>query len=99
MIIVGGVMTANEDICDAFFAALRAGVERTLKEDGCLFYNMAMADRAKCQIVAFEGWRDRAALNAHLALPEIAALVKEFGGKFTADVKIYDVSAVHDFGS
>ncbi|GAB4152969.1 MAG: hypothetical protein Tsb0016_25420 [Sphingomonadales bacterium] len=98
MIIVGGVMTANEDICDAFFAALQSGVERTRQEDGCIFYNMAMGNREKCEIVAFEGWRDRAALDAHLAQPEIAELVKNFGGKFTADVKIYEVSGEQAFG-
>ncbi|RME62039.1 MAG: antibiotic biosynthesis monooxygenase [Alphaproteobacteria bacterium] len=98
MIIVGGTLHAQADICDAFYAALKAGEERSRREDGCLFYHMAMSDRAAGIIIAFEGWRDQAALEAHLAQPEIAKLQKDFGGKFTADVKIYTVSDARAFG-
>ena len=92
MIVITGQIYTDQDTLPTLFARLKALCEPSRQEDGCLFYNMGMEDADKGVIMAMEGWRDRAALDTHLALPSVLALLDEFAGKFSNDVQIHEVS-------
>jgi len=92
MLIITGHMLTDPSQVEALAADLRAGVARTLKEDGCLGYAFAVDDAATGSILVSERWRDQAALSAHLATSEVAALMEKWGGKFEIAARKYDVS-------
>lgn len=92
MIVITGQIFTDQETLPHLYARLKSLCAPSRAEDGCEFYHMAMEDADKGVIMAMEGWRDQAALDAHLALPSIAALLNDFGGKFTNDVQIHEVS-------
>lgn len=92
MIVITGQIFTDPDTLPALYARLKALCEPSRAEEGCIFYHMAMEDAERGIIMAMEGWRDQAALDAHLALPAIAALLEDFAGKFSNDVQIHEVS-------
>lgn len=92
MIVITGQIFTGPDTLPALYARLKALCEPSRAEDGCIFYHMAMEDAERGVIMAMEGWRDQAALDAHLALPAIAALLEDFEGKFSNDVQIHQVT-------
>ncbi len=92
MIVITGQIFTDPETLPRLYARLKALCEPSREEDGCLFYHMAMEDPNGGVIMAMEGWRDQASLDAHLALPAIAALLDDFGGKFSNDVQIHEVT-------
>jgi len=72
MIVITGQIFTGPDTLPALYARLKALCEPSRAEDGCIFYHMAMEDAERGVIMAMEGWRDQAALDAHLALPATA---------------------------
>lgn len=97
MIVITGLIRTDPETFPALLARLKSLCEPSRAEDGCLFYHMGVDDEASCTIMAMEGWRDRAALDVHLALPAIAGLLAEFGGRYTVDVSIHSVEASEKF--
>lgn len=97
MIVITGQLFTDQETLPHLYARLKELCEPSRAEDGCLFYHMAMEDEEKGIILAAEGWRDMAALEAHLALPAIAKLLADFEGKFSNKVSIHEVSATQDF--
>jgi quinol monooxygenase YgiN len=97
MIVLTGHIRTDPETLAPLYARLQELCAPSREEDGCLFYHMGMEDEDRAVIMAMEGWRDREALAAHLALPAIQQLVADFGGKFTHDVQIHDVSASEKF--
>ncbi|WP_176400241.1 putative quinol monooxygenase [Sphingobium sp. Z007] len=93
MIVITGQIHTDTDTLPALYARLKALCAPSRAEDGCLFYHMAMEDAERGVILATEGWRDRVALDAHLALPSIKKLLDDFAGQFSNDVQIHEVSA------
>lgn len=93
MIVITGQLRTDPATFPTLYARLKALCAPSRAEDGCLFYHMAVEDEADCVILAAEGWRDQAALDAHLALPSIAEFMAEFGGKVSMNVLMHDVSA------
>jgi len=91
MIVVTGQIFTDKQTLPALYARLKALCEPSRKEDGCLFYHMGMEDEEQCVIMAMEGWRDRQALDTHLALPAIAQLLADFEGKYRNDVQIHEI--------
>lgn len=93
MIVITGQIFTDQETLPDLYARLKAFEEPTRVEDGCIFYHMAMQDESEGIILATEGWRDREALNTHLALPQIAKLLSDFAGKYRNEVSLHDVSA------
>ena len=99
MIVITGQLRTDPETLPAFYAGLKALCGPSRAEDGCLFYHMAMEDEADCVILAAEGWRDQAALDAHLAAPAIAEFLANFAAKVSMDVQIHEVSGSRDMAA
>jgi quinol monooxygenase YgiN len=67
MILVTGVFRVAPSDRDAFLDAAKAGMATSRAEDGCEEYVMAADPMEPDRVVLSERWRDRAALDAHLA--------------------------------
>ncbi|MGE4430385.1 MAG: putative quinol monooxygenase [Sphingobium sp.] len=93
MIVITGRIWTDPQTLPTLYARLKELVEPSRSEDGCLFYHMAMEDEGEGIILATEGWRDREALDRHLALPPIQRLLDDFAGRFSNDVQLHEVSA------
>ena len=94
MIVITGTIRIPADKLDEARPALRALIEETRKEDGCLQYSFGQDLLDPGLLVAAEAWRDGAALGAHLATPHFAAW-REIGAEFgVSDVKLTVYEAV-----
>jgi quinol monooxygenase YgiN len=67
MLLVTGTFTVDPADRDAFLAAAIEGMTRSRAEDGCEEYVMAADPLDPSRVVLSERWRDRPALDAHLA--------------------------------
>jgi quinol monooxygenase YgiN len=67
VILVTGSFTIDPADRDAFLEAAKAGMTRSRAEDGCEEYVMAPDPLDPGRVVLSERWRDRSALDAHLA--------------------------------
>lgn len=92
MIVITGQIFTDPDTLPALYGRLKALCEPSRAEDGCIFYHIGMEDAEHGVIMAMEGWRDQAALDTHLGLPSVKALLDDFAGKFRNDVQIHEVS-------
>lgn len=92
MIIVTGRISVDPASVEELLGDLRAGIDRSLKEDGCQFYSFAMEDAAAGHILTLQIWRDEEALAAHLAAPGIGDLVGKWDGRYNVGTKFYDVT-------
>jgi quinol monooxygenase YgiN len=54
-------------------AAARHAVAATVKEDGCITYDMHLSVSDPTRLVVVERWESREALNAHLQTPHLKA--------------------------
>ena len=82
MILIAGTIRLPADRLDAARSAMRAMVEASRAEDGCLAYSYAEDVLDPGLIHVAERWRDRAALERHFATPHLAtwrACWAEFG--------------------
>lgn len=93
MLVITGQIYTDQETLPLLYARLKALCEPSRAEEGCLFYHMGMEDADGGVIMAMEGWRDQAALDAHLALPAVAALLSDFAGRFRTDVQLHDVAS------
>ena len=66
-ILVTGVFRVDPASRDDFLEAAKAGMAKSRAEDGCEEYVMAADPMEPDRVVLSERWRDRAALDAHLA--------------------------------
>ena len=94
MLIVAGTIKidpAKRAGLEAAFEKMRAA---TLKEQGCIAYQIYIDRTDPGTLLLFEKWENEAALNAHFATPHMAEFGKALGGAdiVSADVKRYDVS-------
>lgn len=90
MLIIMGTISTDPALVKDLLADLRAGIARTMTEDGCIFYDFALVDEAAGKILAVERWRDQDTLTAHLSTPEIGELLGKWGDKITVDVRKFD---------
>jgi quinol monooxygenase YgiN len=67
MIVVTGVFMVEPADRDAFLEAAKEGMRRSRAEDGCQEYVLAADPLEPGRVVLSERWRDRAALDAHIA--------------------------------
>ena len=92
MLMIAGHIKTDPSAARELADDLRAGIGRTLKEDGCLFYSFALDDEATGRVLVLERWRDEDALAAHLSAPEIADLMGKWEGRLALEVSKYDLS-------
>jgi quinol monooxygenase YgiN len=59
------------DEAERLLAELR---DATLREDGCLGYEVSRGNEDRNTFVLYEKWRDRAALDAHFAMDHFTRL-------------------------
>ena len=98
MIVITGHITVDPAEVHALAADLRAGVERTKAEDGCLFYAFAIDDEAAGTVLACERWRDEESLATHLATPAVADLFAKWGAKVSFAVVKHDATNERPMG-
>lgn len=60
---------------EAFVEGARACIDATRREAGCLFYDLHESITEPGSFVYVEQWRDRAALDAHMAETHLRAFV------------------------
>ena len=79
---------------DAIGAALPAVIAATRGESGCEEYGCYEDTQQRGRYVFVERWRDKAALDGHLATPHMAAWMKVAGPKMkSARGFIYEVAS------
>ena len=96
MIIIVGHLRTNPSDVEALARDLRAGIPRTLREDGCLAYHFALDDAAAGTVLVYERWRDQPSLTAHLSTPEIAEFLGRWAGKVEIGVRKFDATNERD---
>ena len=67
MIVLNGTIRIPADKLDQARPLMKAVIEATRKEDGCLFYSFGADVLDSGLIVIAEAWRDEAAQRAHLS--------------------------------
>jgi quinol monooxygenase YgiN len=98
MIIATGHLTTDPSLVHDLLADLRAGIDRSLQEDGCQFYSFALEDAGAGTIITLQIWRDEEALAAHLCAPEISDLVGKWSGRYQVGTRIYDADNERSIG-
>ncbi|WP_010187652.1 putative quinol monooxygenase [Sphingomonas sp. PAMC 26605] len=91
LIIAGHVFVAPSDV-DAFMTDARATLPFGRSADGNLFFSFTLDDPGEGSVTVLERWRDRTALNAYLARPEVVEIFQRWGGRMRNEVKMYDAS-------
>ena len=77
IIITGGIVMKPEHRADA----IRLGIEHSTRsrgEPGCIAHNCHVDAEDEARLVFVEEWADMAAVQAHFAVPESGAFVREF---------------------
>lgn len=79
---------------EAFRALASRMASVAAKEDGCSFMKVTQDIGDATTFRLFEGWRDRAALDAHLASEDVQAILREAGRLRISErvIDTYDVS-------
>ena len=72
-----GTVTARPETRDELATLLMAQVAPTRAEAGCINYDLHVDAADPCVFVFYENWTDRAALDAHLAMPHLQPLVSQ----------------------
>jgi quinol monooxygenase YgiN len=84
MIIVSGSVVAKQECLDELLAFSLDHVRRSRTEPGCLSHAVSRDAENPLRLVFFEEWADRAALQAHFAVPASRGFVKVLAA-FAAD--------------
>ncbi len=91
MIIVIARVEIDPGAIAALEPAVAAIIAATVVESGCLFYSIAIEDRARGSCTITERWTDEAALRAHLQTPHVAAFNAAMAGKVRGmDARLFD---------
>ncbi len=83
-----GTVTARPDTCEELLALLKAQVAPTRAEAGCINYDFHVDAADPCVFVFYENWTDRAALDAHLAMPHLQPLFSQLDRLLACPVDI-----------
>ena len=70
-------LTARPETREELASLLMALVAPTRAEAGCINYDFHVDAADPCVFVFYENWTDRAALDAHLAMPHLQPLVSQ----------------------
>ena len=94
MIVVTGSVTAREDSLSAVRELSLEHVHRSRKEPGCISHAVHVDCENPLRLVFIEQWADRAALQAHFAVPASRNFVRAlqpFAAAATT-IEIYDAA-------
>lgn len=83
-----GTVTARPETRDELITLLMAQVAPTRAEAGCINYDFHVDAADPCVFVFYENWTDRAALDAHLAMPHLQALFSQLDRLLACPVEI-----------
>lgn len=72
-------LEAKEGTQAKFETAFAPAIRATLKEKGCIRYELNRDARAPTQYLLYERWQDLPSLEAHLQTAHITSLLKELG--------------------
>ena len=93
MLIVAATVQIQPDKIDEAISAMQEMAEATQSEDGCIRYQFYQDIQEPTTFLAYEEWRDDAALAAHNETPHMAVLQSKMPGIVVGpvDVKRYEV--------
>jgi len=77
MVIVRGWILARPDTLSQVIEIGQAHCRRSRAEPGCLSHDLLVDSENGLKLVFFERWTDRAALEAHFAVPESNAFMRK----------------------
>lgn len=83
-----GTVTARPDTREELASLLMAQVAPTRAEAGCINYDFHVNAADPCVFVFYENWTDRAALDAHLAMPHLQPLFSQLDRLLACPVEI-----------
>ena len=83
-----GTLTARPETREELATLLMALVAPTRAEAGCISYDVHVDAADPCVFVFYENWTDRAALDAHLAMPHLQPLVSQLDRLLACPVDI-----------
>lgn len=83
-----GTLTARTETREELASLLMALVAPTRAEAGCINYDFHVDAADPCVFVFYENWTDRAALDAHLAMPHLQPLVSQVDRLLACPVEI-----------
>ena len=83
-----GTLTARPETREELASLLMALVAPTRAEAGCINYDFHVDAADPCVFVFYENWTDRAALDAHLAMPHLQPLFSQLDRLLACPVEI-----------
>ena len=83
-----GTVTARPETRDELHKLLMAQVAPTRAEAGCINYDYHVDAADPCAFVFYENWINKAALDAHLAMPHLQPLFSQLGRLLALPVDI-----------
>jgi quinol monooxygenase YgiN len=94
MIVVTGSVTARKDSLEEISRLSLEHVHRSRKEDGCISHAVHIDCENPLRLVFIEQWADRAALQAHFAVPTSRDFIRALQPLVAATptLEIYDAT-------
>lgn len=83
-----GTVTARPETREELATLLQAQVVPTRAEAGCINYDFHVDATDPCVFVFYENWTNRAALDAHLAMPHLQPLFSQLDRLLACPVDI-----------
>jgi quinol monooxygenase YgiN len=98
MIVVTGSVTAREDSFDEIRRLSLEHVHRSRGEPGCISHAVQIDCENPLRLVFFEQWSDRAALQAHFAVPASRQFVRALQplAAEATSIEIYDATRLEN---
>lgn len=91
-----GTVTARPETREELSSLLQAQVAPTRAEAGCINYDFHLDAADPCVFVFYENWTDRAALDAHLAMPHLQPLFSQLDRLLACPVDIRPLTMLSD---
>ena len=91
-----GTVTARPETREELMALLAAQVVPTRTEVGCINYDFHVDSADPCVFVFYENWTDRAALDAHLAMPHLQPLFSQLDRLLACPVDIQPLTMLSE---
>lgn len=91
---VVATIPAKPEAADAIREALKSLAEATRAEEGCVAYDLFESGSVPGTFVTVERWTDSVALDAHMAMPHVAAAFAAADGALAGDVAIHPLQPV-----
>ena len=94
-----GTVTARPETREELASLLMAQVGPTRVEAGCINYDFHVDAADPCVFVFYENWTDRAALDAHLAMPHLQPLFSQLDRLLACPVEIRPLTMLSERAS